>query len=70
MTRPTVAAQQCGEPEDDEIEAIHEAAALAAVHGWGPAGVNGRRNPYPEGSARAEIWDHAYRNAYARENGY
>lgn len=69
-TSPAVAPQQCGEPDDAEIEEIHEAAALAAVDGWGPAGVMSHGNPYPRGSERADIWDYAYRNAYARQNGY
>lgn len=58
------------EPDDDEIEAIHEKAAADAIHAWGPAGINGYRNPYPAGSERAEIYAYAFRNSYARENGY
>lgn len=69
MIGETGAPQQGCEPGDDEIEAIHEA-AQAAVHGWGLSGVAGRGNPYPSGSARAEIYDYAYRNAYAQANGY
>ena len=54
---------------DEEIEAIHDAASEAAIHAWGPAG-NSARNPYPPGSERADIWSHAFRNEYARQNGY
>lgn len=58
------------EPDDGEIDRIHEEGAAVAEHAWGPAGVNGGRNPYPPTSMRAEIWDYAFRNAYARSCGY
>jgi hypothetical protein len=54
---------------DDRIEAIWEEAAVAALHAWGPGGRTAR-NPYREGTEEAEIWACAFRNAYARENGY
>lgn len=54
-------------PDDAEIEAIQTAAHDAAVHAITPHRVV---NPYPAGSRRADIWGHAFRSAYAAENGY
>lgn len=56
--------------DEAEIEAIHEDAQDAALNAWGPAGASSRSNPHEAGSEAAAIWDHAFRNAYARENGY
>lgn len=53
--------------DDDEIEEIHEAAATAGQDDW----FYGKTPcPYPVGSEQAEVWNFAYRNAYAQENGY
>jgi hypothetical protein len=51
---------------DEEIERIHQEAEEAAERAmsFGQA-----RNPYPVGSDAHDIWAHAYRNHYARENG-
>jgi hypothetical protein len=58
------------ELDDAEVEAIWEDAADAALHAWGPLGApNCRPNPHPSGSTKADIWDGAFRDAYARENG-
>ena len=55
------------EIDDWEIEMIWEAAADAAINTVHIASVV---NPYPETDPRAEIWSAAFRQAYARENGY
>jgi hypothetical protein len=54
---------------DDRIEEIWEEAEVAALHAWGPGGRS-KSNPYAPGTEEAEIWACAFRNAYARENGY
>jgi hypothetical protein len=54
---------------DERIEELWEEAAEAAIHAWGPGGISAK-NPYPFSSDEAEIWACAFRNAYARENGY
>ena len=53
------------DPDDGEIERIHEEAAEAARSSW--LG-NVKPNPYPSDSERAEIWDFAFRNAWAQDN--
>lgn len=55
------------EPDDAEIERIHEEAEEAALHCWF---ITQARNPYPPTDPRAEIWSFAFRQAYANENGY
>ena len=54
------------ELEDHEIDTIHEAAREAAV---GAMAFTSVCNPHPPEHPAHEIWDYAYRNAYARENG-
>lgn len=59
------------ELDDGEIDAIWDDAKDAAINAWGPLGSpNCRPNPHPLGSREADIWDRAFRNTYARENGY
>lgn len=60
-----MAESQSTELTDEEIERIHDEAEAAAESCWY---VGQGRNPYPEGSERAEIWSFAFRQAYAREN--
>lgn len=55
------------DPDDAEIERICDEAAEAAVHCIHMAVAV---NPYADDPERAEIWSCAFRNAYARENGY
>jgi hypothetical protein len=56
---------------EEEVDAIWEDAKDAAINAWGPLGApNCRQNPHPLGTVKADVWDHAFRDAYARENGY
>ncbi len=56
---------------DAEVDRIWEEAESAAIHAWGPLGSPScASNPYPKGSEQAEVWDHAFRSAYANQNGY
>lgn len=58
------------EPDDGEIDAIHENAHEAAAQAWGPGGVISQSNPYDEKDPRHDIWAYAFRNSYASSNGY
>lgn len=59
------------DPTDEQIEEAYADAENAAIHAYGPLGAPiVARNPYPQGSELADIWYHAFRNFYARENGY
>lgn len=51
---------------DEEIERIHEEAQEAAIHHY-PGRLT--FNPYPINSEAYDIWEYAFRNAYAQENG-
>lgn len=56
---------------EEEIDQIWADAEDAATHAWGPLGAPiCRENPHPDGSEASEVWDHAFRSAYARQNGY
>jgi len=52
---------------DEDIEAIQDMAREAALHCGHNIGA--ASNPYQPGSEQAEIYDFAFRSAYARENG-
>jgi hypothetical protein len=57
--------------DDSEIDAIWAEAEEAAIHAWGPLGSPTHRpNPYPKDSEQADVWDHAFRSAYANQNGH
>lgn len=49
---------------DEDIEAIHDMAREAVL---GCGHVAAASNPYPAGSRQAEIYDFAFRSAYANE---
>ena len=52
------------------LDAIHDDAADAAGHAWGPLGFPKHRPcPHPEGSEEAEAWWIAFHRHYAMENG-
>lgn len=56
---------------DDEIDEIWEDAKDAAINAWRPLGApNHRANPYPENTAKWELWNRAFASCYASENGY
>lgn len=54
------------EPDEAEIERIHEEAAEKAAHHW-HASIP-VVNPYKGDPWREEIWRFAFRQAFAREN--
>ena len=47
---------------DERIEAIQEEACVAAEQSWWPGRI--APNPYPGGSAAADIWDCAFRQEF------
>jgi hypothetical protein len=60
-------AQVAQELLDDEVERVQSEAEDAAVNAVHIASVI---NPYAGWDTRSEIWSAAFRNAYARNNGY
>ncbi len=54
------------ELDDGEIEQIAENGNEA---GHNDSYFGQTLNPYPTGTEESDIWDCAYRNGYARENG-
>lgn len=57
--------RELDELDDSKIDAIWENAREAAVHAWRG---NWPTNPYPDGTDKADIWAHAFRNSYANHN--
>lgn len=51
---------------EEEIERVREEAQEAALHHH-PRKTTW--NPYEPGTEAHDIWDYAFRNAYAQENG-
>lgn len=52
------------------LDAIHDDAADAARHAWGPiSSPTHRPCPHPQGSEEAEAWWIAFYQNYAKENG-
>jgi hypothetical protein len=52
---------------DVEIERVSDEGCDAGINAMHMASAV---NPYAESDSRAEIWSTAFRNAYARNNGY